>query len=261
MGNQKAAWHQRPDNKSQCLARNGVVMATRLRRRCGATSSRVAQRYGSVDDRELVSALVRGAGMEEMLTKLTSASVALVPRAEFARISLIGNGHLRSIAATSESIALLDGAQRAAGQGPCLDAVRTQKPICCSDYDRRPMAAIRARGHDRRCAPRLVLPMGHAWRLRCDVDPFRISTWGVRKRAAAIATMLANHAAIALFTAEHERQFRAALATRDIIGQAKGMVMERFDVDSARAFAMLKTISQADQYTGAAACGQTGRPR
>ena len=60
----------------------------------------------------------------------------------------------------------------------------------------------------------------------------------------AIAAMLANHAAFALFTAEHERHFRAALATRDVIGQAKGMIMERFGVASARAFAMLTTISQ-----------------
>jgi AmiR/NasT family two-component response regulator len=56
--------------------------------------------------------------------------------------------------------------------------------------------------------------------------------------------MLANHAAIALVIEEHERQFRAALATRDVIGQAKGMLMERFDIDSGRAFAMLKKISQ-----------------
>jgi AmiR/NasT family two-component response regulator len=58
------------------------------------------------------------------------------------------------------------------------------------------------------------------------------------------AAMLANHAAIALVTAEHERQFRAALSTRDVIGQAKGMIMERFGVDSASAFAILRRISQ-----------------
>jgi AmiR/NasT family two-component response regulator len=60
----------------------------------------------------------------------------------------------------------------------------------------------------------------------------------------AIAAMLANHAAIALINEQQERQFKAALATRDVIGQAKGMIMERFGVDASRAFSMLKTISQ-----------------
>jgi AmiR/NasT family two-component response regulator len=59
-----------------------------------------------------------------------------------------------------------------------------------------------------------------------------------------VAAMLANHAAIALVHDTHERQFRAALATRDVIGQAKGILMERFGVDATRAFGMLAAISQ-----------------
>jgi AmiR/NasT family two-component response regulator len=34
------------------------------------------------------------------------------------------------------------------------------------------------------------------------------------------------------------------LASRDIIGQAKGMIMERFDVDAVRAFELLTRLSQ-----------------
>ncbi len=39
-------------------------------------------------------------------------------------------------------------------------------------------------------------------------------------------------------------QLRCAVETRDIIGQAKGIVMERFDVDAAGAFRLLVTLSQ-----------------
>ena len=39
-------------------------------------------------------------------------------------------------------------------------------------------------------------------------------------------------------------QFRSALASRDVIGQAKGIIMERFDVDAVRAFEMLRRLSQ-----------------
>ncbi|RRQ25289.1 ANTAR domain-containing protein [Rhodococcus sp. Eu-32] len=41
-----------------------------------------------------------------------------------------------------------------------------------------------------------------------------------------------------------DEQFRSALASRDIIGQAKGMIMERFDVDALHALQMLPAQSQ-----------------
>jgi AmiR/NasT family two-component response regulator len=56
--------------------------------------------------------------------------------------------------------------------------------------------------------------------------------------------MLATHAATPLIAHDRERQFQAALSSRDAIGQAKGMIMERFVVDATRAFGLLKKLSQ-----------------
>ncbi|STZ41279.1 response regulator receiver/ANTAR domain-containing protein [Mycolicibacterium gilvum] len=39
-------------------------------------------------------------------------------------------------------------------------------------------------------------------------------------------------------------QLQSALSTRDRIGQAKGIIMERYTVDDGRAFAMLRQLSQ-----------------
>lgn len=39
-------------------------------------------------------------------------------------------------------------------------------------------------------------------------------------------------------------QLHQALATRDLIGQAKGILMERFDLDASAAFEMLVRSSQ-----------------
>lgn len=39
-------------------------------------------------------------------------------------------------------------------------------------------------------------------------------------------------------------QFRSALASRDLIGQAKGIVMERFNLDAVEAFELLTRLSQ-----------------
>jgi AmiR/NasT family two-component response regulator len=41
-----------------------------------------------------------------------------------------------------------------------------------------------------------------------------------------------------------DQQFRSALVSRDVIGQAKGRMMERFTIDDAQAFSMLKVMSQ-----------------
>ncbi len=60
----------------------------------------------------------------------------------------------------------------------------------------------------------------------------------------AVGAMLATHAAVALIADDNRLQFQSALASRDIIGQAKGMIMERFNVDAVRAFELLKSLSQ-----------------
>jgi AmiR/NasT family two-component response regulator len=41
-----------------------------------------------------------------------------------------------------------------------------------------------------------------------------------------------------------DQQFCSGLVSRDIIGQAKGRLIERFDIDAAEAFELLKQISQ-----------------
>jgi hypothetical protein len=60
----------------------------------------------------------------------------------------------------------------------------------------------------------------------------------------AFGASLATHAAVAITTLNRHRQFESALATRDTIGQAKGIVMERFRIDAIAAFDLLKRLSQ-----------------
>ena len=62
--------------------------------------------------------------------------------------------------------------------------------------------------------------------------------------AESIGSLFAAHAAIAFSSAREEQQIRAALTTRDVIGQAKGMLMERYKLGAQGAFAMLATLSQ-----------------
>ena len=62
--------------------------------------------------------------------------------------------------------------------------------------------------------------------------------------AEATGSVLAAHAAAAILASRRGEQLESALATRDVIGQAKGIIMERFKVDAVRAFDMLRELSQ-----------------
>ena len=56
--------------------------------------------------------------------------------------------------------------------------------------------------------------------------------------------MLAAHAAAAILASREGEELQSALSTRDRIGQAKGIIMERYNVDDMRAFEMLRKLSQ-----------------
>ncbi|WP_328333975.1 GAF and ANTAR domain-containing protein [Kribbella sp. NBC_00382] len=60
----------------------------------------------------------------------------------------------------------------------------------------------------------------------------------------AIAHILARHASVAVASARHEETMSQAVDARKLVGQAMGILMERFDVDGDRAFAILKRYSQ-----------------
>jgi hypothetical protein len=59
-----------------------------------------------------------------------------------------------------------------------------------------------------------------------------------------LAVVYAAHTTVAWNIVRREDQFHSALASRDVIGQAKGILMERFDIDAVDAFELLRRLSQ-----------------
>lgn len=60
----------------------------------------------------------------------------------------------------------------------------------------------------------------------------------------AIAHILARHASVAVATARQEASLWQAIDARKAVGQAQGILMERFDLDAGQAFAVLRRYSQ-----------------
>jgi GAF domain-containing protein len=59
-----------------------------------------------------------------------------------------------------------------------------------------------------------------------------------------VASLFASHAAAALAAVSLRENLQNALDTRTVVGQAQGVLMERFDVDADRAFDILRRYSQ-----------------
>lgn len=183
---------------------------------------------------------------DETLRAVVAAAVALIPGAEEGSITVIrGRRHVQSEAASSELARTVDALQQELGEGPCLDAVYEQECVCVSDTstDRRwPQFSVRA--HEAGAGSLLALQL--------FVDHDKLGALNLYAREPAsfdeesehIGSLFAAHAAIAFSAARRESQFRRAVSTRELIGQAQGILMERHKISADRAFAMLVAASQ-----------------
>ena len=208
------------------------------------------------------SHLVTPTPIENNLFELTSAAVALVDGVDCADILMVDGGDYQSIAATSPIATTVDQAQKSTREGPCLDAAERDVIVRCNDLrDERRWpeftSAALAAGVRSVMSIRLYTDGSDSGAL--NLFGFEPSSFSAEPEA--LAVMLATHAAAALIAANRHRQFESALASRDLIGQAKGLIMERFGVDAMRAFQLLTKLSQdsntpvrtvAERLTGAA---------
>jgi hypothetical protein len=62
-----------------------------------------------------------------------------------------------------------------------------------------------------------------------------------------VGLLFASHAAVAFAGVRKQQQLSRALDTRDVIGMAKGILMQRYSISSDRAFRVLVRSSQDNQ--------------
>lgn len=183
---------------------------------------------------------------DETLRAVVAAAVALIPGADEGSISVIsGRRQVQSQAASSELARTVDALQQEIGQGPCLDAVYEQESVCVSDTStdqRWPKFSVRA--HEAGAVSLLALQL--------FVDDDNLGALNLYGRTAGafdeesehIGSLFAAHAAIAYSAARRESQLRRAVSTRELIGQAQGILIERHKISADQAFAMLVAASQ-----------------
>jgi len=182
--------------------------------------------------------------VEGTLQAITNAARDAVPGADSVSISLAVGRRVEARAATDELPREIDDLQTRMGEGPCLDALRDHTTVRVEDFAhelRWPRFAAAAREHG----------VGSSISFQLFVDRDDLGALNVYSRqphafgaeAEVVGTILASHASIALSAAQQERNLRLAVDARDLIGQAKGILMERHRLTAAQAFQVLVRTS------------------
>jgi GAF domain-containing protein len=184
--------------------------------------------------------------VDNVLVDVTAAAKELIPGVDIAGVLLVGKGGThQTLAPTSDVMFKLDELQMTTGEGPCLQAALDEIVIRTDDFRDEPRFP--------NYAPKVVeLGLLSALSLKlytADRTAGALNLFGYEPRpwnseAETIGMVLAAHAASAILASRESEQLQSALSTRDRIGQAKGIIMERFKIDDVRAFEMLRKLSQ-----------------
>lgn len=184
------------------------------------------------------------ADLDETLANITAAAVHTLPDVAYASITVKhGDGRLETVAPSDDLICHLDAAQYRFREGPCyeaaVDTVHVTSPHLADDprWPRYAPIAVSA-GVQAQAGIRLFDAKDSQGALNLyAVEP------GAFEDLGALGQLFSHQAAMALEYARQITQLQEAVQTRQRIGQAVGVVMQRYNLDDARAFAFLTRLS------------------
>jgi len=198
---------------------------------------------------ELARQIAGPRSVDDVLADVTAAAVELIPRADLSGVLLLKRGgEFESLGDTHDLAWELDKLQHEFGEGPCSKAALQETIVRSDDLrneTRWPLYAPAA--VERGVLGTLSFKLYTADRTAGALNLFSFEAGPWEVEAETIGSVFAAHAAAAILSARHGEQLQSALSTRDRIGQAKGIIMERFGVDDVRAFELLRKLSQESQ--------------
>ena len=194
---------------------------------------------------ELARELQADDTQDALLTRIVRAAVTDVPGAGYAGITLLADKQYVTAVASDGLVTTIDRMQYQTGEGPCLDSARRRETVRSDDLrsERRwPRFAGQAAG----------LGVLSVLSLQLFVETESFGALNIYSGKAAAFTresestgmLLASHAALAMISARREARLLTAIDTRDLIGQAKGILIERYKITGVEAFGLLVASSQ-----------------
>jgi transcriptional regulator with GAF, ATPase, and Fis domain len=205
---------------------------------------------------ELADSLVDRFDIVDLLTLLTERSVEIFDVDAAGLLMSDTRGELRLMAATSETIELVELIQLQADQGPCLDCFRGGAPVLVADLgdsaERWPRFAPEATSAGFSAVH--ALPLRLRGKVLGALNLFRTAPGGLDHADATAAQALADVATVALL--QHRavseaqtlaEQLQDALNSRVAIEQAKGVLAAQAGLGMDEAFLQLRGYARAHQ--------------
>lgn len=181
------------------------------------------------------------------MSKAVEIAKDFVVGCELAGITAVHDRHrVETVAATDTLVREADAVQYELGQGPCLSSIADHEVTLCNDLSKKsewPQWAERVRTE-------LGLHAALGVRLFVTDDSLGcLNMYATRPDAfddesIARAQALGAHIAVAMTASIRIDQLQTALQNRTVIGQAEGMLMDRFSLTGPQAFQVLRRISQ-----------------
>jgi transcriptional regulator with GAF, ATPase, and Fis domain len=198
---------------------------------------------------EQLASAARALGSEDVEHTLAAAvqfAVELVSGCDGAGVTMARRGQpLETKVSTADYVARGDALQYELQEGPCMDAVWQQTMIESPDL-----------ANEKRWStwgPRVVAELGvrSMMCIQLFADEQTVGALNMYSRTVRAfdavdqreGEALAAHIAVAFVAAQQIEHLNAAVVSRTVIGQAEGILMERFDIDAHRAFDVLKRVS------------------
>lgn len=186
--------------------------------------------------------------VDHVLEGVTRTVLEVIPGADHAGFLLFNKSEkFETQAATSDLMYELDRLQIKHGEGPCIEAAIDELIVRTDDFQREQRwphysAEVLALGVRSALSFKLYTSNRNAGAL--NIFAMQPGAFGPDDEG--VGQVLAAHAAAAILASRQGEQLQSALSTRDLIGQAKGVIMERYNVDAVRAFELLRELSQTE---------------
>ena len=185
--------------------------------------------------------------MPAALQAITSATVDTLANVNYVSISLTrDDGQIVTLAPTAPLAAEADAMQYQLGEGPCLEAA-LDEPVVLSENLARDArwpsygpAAAKA-GLGSQVAFQFLAQHGH---VRGALNLYSEQARALDAATMQIGALFATQVAITMGWVRHEEDVQAALYTREQIGMAIGILMERYRLTQEGAFNFLVRTSQ-----------------
>lgn len=180
-----------------------------------------------------------------VLSGIVQAALDLIPGTAHASISLVtGRKKVDSEVASGELPRQVDALQNSTGQGPCLDAAYQELVVRVPDLSREDRWPEFSRG-----AVKLGARSMLSFQLFVEGDRLgALNLYGAGPNAfdsesEQVGLLVAAHAAVAFADSQKINQLGEALVARQLIGQAEGILMERYKLTAEQAFILLSRAS------------------